>query len=292
MGKRSMLAAVVLLVLHAWTVAEAEVRQVQLSHYTISSTEKGAQEVNMGAKHHFCSLIAVQSGGFNSTCSIHATDKGWILTAYDHPDSYKGETQSCSAVCMYLEGVPPPVWKPGVTPPPPPPPPPPQSGPVYNNPTYKGYRVDRCWRWGVECDKVAADRFCQMNKYPGAAEWKVASHRPTYVIQDNKVCDSGICQGFTYIRCNTSTPPTAANIGGAWKGSNGIDYIVSQSGSNYTWTCKQDSEKGQGTISGNNISARWTGGPRGSGSVSGRIVADATGRATRIEWGNSAVWTR
>jgi len=290
MGKRLFLAAVVLLVLSAWPVAGAEVRQVQLSYYSVHSTEEGAKELNMGKNHHFCALTTVGSGGFNSFCTIAARSDGWILIAADPSTTFKGETQGCGAVCMYLEGVPPPVWKPGITTPPPPPPP--SSGPVYNNPTYKGYRVDRCWRWGVDCDKLAADRFCQMNKYPGAAEWKVASHRPTYVIQDNKVCDSGICQGFTYIRCNTSTSPTAANIGGAWKGSNGIDYIVSQSGSNYTWTCKQDSEKGQGSISGNNISAQWSGGPRGSGSINGRIVVDATGRATRIEWGNSAVWSR
>ncbi|MCU0583938.1 MAG: hypothetical protein MUE57_08880 [Syntrophales bacterium] len=79
--------------------------------------------------------------------------------------------------------------------------PPPESGRVYHEPTYRNIRVDRCWRFGDECDKVAADRFCQMHGYAGSADWAHAAHRPTYVIGDNRVCDESFCEGFTYIRC-------------------------------------------------------------------------------------------
>ncbi|NPV04729.1 MAG: hypothetical protein HPY67_08360 [Syntrophaceae bacterium] len=76
-----------------------------------------------------------------------------------------------------------------------------KTGPVYHNPAYKNHRVDRCWRYGAECDKAAADRFCRKNGYAGAAEWKTAAHRPTYVVGDGKICDASYCVGFTYIRC-------------------------------------------------------------------------------------------
>jgi|GEM_PF-759138 len=77
----------------------------------------------------------------------------------------------------------------------------PESGRVYHEPTYRNIRVDRCWRFGDECDKVAADLFCQMHGYAGSADWAHAAHRPTYVIGDNRICDESFCEGFTYIRC-------------------------------------------------------------------------------------------
>ncbi|HQL89413.1 MAG TPA: hypothetical protein PLQ15_02340 [Syntrophales bacterium] len=80
-------------------------------------------------------------------------------------------------------------------------PPPPESSRVFHEPTYKDIRVDRCWKFGDECDQVAADRFCRMHGYAGSAGWAHAPHRPTYVIGDNRICDETFCEGFTYIRC-------------------------------------------------------------------------------------------
>ncbi|OPY08109.1 MAG: hypothetical protein A4E67_01058 [Syntrophaceae bacterium PtaB.Bin038] len=79
--------------------------------------------------------------------------------------------------------------------------PPAGSGPEYRNPTYRNIRVDRCWRFGEECDQAAADRFCRMNGYAGSTDWAHAAHRPTYIIGDNRICDESFCEGFTYIRC-------------------------------------------------------------------------------------------
>lgn len=79
--------------------------------------------------------------------------------------------------------------------------PPTDSGRVYHEPAYNNIRVDRCWAFGDQCDKVAADRFCQMHGYAGSVDWGHAAHRPTYVIGDKRICDESFCEGFTYIRC-------------------------------------------------------------------------------------------
>lgn len=93
------------------------------------------------------------------------------------------------------------VLGPCAAPAPPPLAPPPESARVYRDPMHKNIRVDRCWRFGAECDKVAADRFCQLHGYAGSEDWAHAAHRPTFVVGDNRVCDESFCEGFTYIRC-------------------------------------------------------------------------------------------
>jgi len=93
-------------------------------------------------------------------------------------------------------------------------------------------------------------------------------------------------------------PPSAGAIGagpvsitGSWSSNIGLVYEISQVGTSFTWTVASTGEQGKGTLSGSDIAAQFTG-PRGAGSVKGRVVVDAQGRATRIEWSNGVVFTR
>ncbi|MCE5194422.1 MAG: hypothetical protein LLF28_03045 [Nitrospiraceae bacterium] len=75
----------------------------------------------------------------------------------------------------------------------------------FNNPMYKGHRVDICLNWGTGCEKPAADRFCKEMGFRQAKSWKVAwdiGHiTPTIVIGDNKICNQQYCDGFSFIEC-------------------------------------------------------------------------------------------
>lgn len=71
----------------------------------------------------------------------------------------------------------------------------------FRNTTVRGTRVDRCWIWGRECDKQAADRFCVMNGYGEAVVYEWERVRPTLILGNGQGCDQENCGGFTLIRC-------------------------------------------------------------------------------------------
>ncbi len=83
------------------------------------------------------------------------------------------------------------------------------------------------------------------------------------------------------------------SIEGIWDSSIGFQYQITQSRNTFTWeVLKPIREHGQGTISGNTISASWRG-DNGSGSASGRIIVVAPqNRANRIEWSNGVIFFR
>ena len=56
------------------------------------------------------------------------------------------------------------------------------------------------------------------------------------------------------------------------------------------WIWKMN-EKGEGKLVGKNISAKWSGN-NGTGSASGTVIVDISGKPTRIEWSNGVVFTR
>jgi hypothetical protein len=81
-------------------------------------------------------------------------------------------------------------------------------------------------------------------------------------------------------------------IDGKWSSSIRVEYDISQTGDRFTWTVPQLNEQGAGTLSGEQVSARWRG-RSSAGSANGRVVeVDATGQATRIEWDNGVVFFR
>jgi hypothetical protein len=90
------------------------------------------------------------------------------------------------------------------------------------------------------------------------------------------------------------TRETAAlSLDGRWNSSIGFQYDITQSGKNFTWNVITPvREQGRGTLSGNNVTASWSG-DNGSGSAEGRITeSDSQGRAQRIEWSNGVVFFR
>ena len=89
---------------------------------------------------------------------------------------------------------------------------------------------------------------------------------------------------------NQSSP---VNISGKWNSSLGWLYDITQNGSEFSWTVTHQNitEQASGSISGMSVQATWSD-PNGSGSGSGVIVADSTGKAIRIEWDNGVIFTK
>jgi hypothetical protein len=75
---------------------------------------------------------------------------------------------------------------------------------VYANPTWKGYRLDVCLKWGTECGKPAADAFCRTERSPDSFYFVVdadAGGSRTRVIGTDQICDKDFCRGFQMIIC-------------------------------------------------------------------------------------------
>jgi hypothetical protein len=73
----------------------------------------------------------------------------------------------------------------------------------FDAPKYKGYRVDRCYRVGAECDKPAADAFCKTQGYKSSSDFKLTSGGtpPTIVLFSEWVCNEPVCSSFEYVVC-------------------------------------------------------------------------------------------
>ncbi|MDI6744679.1 MAG: LCCL domain-containing protein [Thermodesulfovibrionales bacterium] len=83
---------------------------------------------------------------------------------------------------------------------------------TFNNPNYKGYRLDSCLTWGSSCGEPAATKLCQEMGYTRAKSWDIAydiGHiTPTYVIGEGKICNQSFCDGFKFIECEGAAGPT------------------------------------------------------------------------------------
>ena len=91
---------------------------------------------------------------------------------------------------------------------------------------------------------------------------------------------------------NQSAASTAVDIAGLWHSSVGVDYIITQTGGQFTWVLGLINETGKGTLTGQDLSVNWSG-PMSNGSATGKITkVDATGKATRIDWSNGAFFYR
>lgn len=79
------------------------------------------------------------------------------------------------------------------------------------------------------------------------------------------------------------------NISGLWGSNVGASYRITQSGNSFRWVVVQgtQTETGNGSVNGNNVSASWSG-TNGSGSASGVI----TGNLKTIEWNNGAIFMK
>ncbi len=88
----------------------------------------------------------------------------------------------------------------------------------------------------------------------------------------------------------TPAAPGTPNIVGNWKGSNGLNYTITQNNTTFKWTAS-NGETGSGTINGTNINVSWkwlfT-----TGSAAGTIVLNAQGTPTAINWNNGVTFSR
>ena len=91
---------------------------------------------------------------------------------------------------------------------------------------------------------------------------------------------------------NKAAATTTADISGTWHSSVGIDYVIAQTGGQFSWFLPAINETGKGTLNGPNLSVSWSG-LAGNGSTTGKVTqVDAAGKATRIDWSNGAVFTK
>lgn len=72
-------------------------------------------------------------------------------------------------------------------------------------PKYKGYRVDVCRVWGMECGQPAADEWCRRNNKQRARSYKIQENigatEPTMVIATGQLCKDAYCDAFSRIAC-------------------------------------------------------------------------------------------
>ncbi len=79
-----------------------------------------------------------------------------------------------------------------------------QQTQAFNNPRIGGYAVDRCLRWGSQCNQPAADEFCRRNGFQRAKRFAWQFMAPTRILTTGQICKvpgRGGCGGFTFIEC-------------------------------------------------------------------------------------------
>ncbi len=124
-----------------------------------------------------------------------------------------------------------------------------------------------------------------------------ASGNPTRIVGENGVILFRKAGGTSVpAQQPASSTPTALpggiiSLAGQWKSSIGRVYDITQQGSQIAWTVVDSDEKGQGTITSSDLSASWKG-LMGSGSSSGQITVDSSGKAFEIKWNNGVRFFR
>jgi len=100
---------------------------------------------------------------------------------------------------------------------------------TFDNPTYKGNRLDWCLNWAKGCGKAAADAYCKYRGYQKARRFSQASdigkRHPTRLIGTGAVCDQRFCDGFRRIICFKPTPTIKTFRRPKWRG-NRLDWCL------------------------------------------------------------------
>ena len=71
---------------------------------------------------------------------------------------------------------------------------------VFSNPQINGVAVDRCLNYAAQCNQPAADRYCALNGFTAARDFKLAVFPVTTMLGDGKRC-GGNCGGFAEVTC-------------------------------------------------------------------------------------------
>ena len=76
---------------------------------------------------------------------------------------------------------------------------------TFNQPKWKGDRLDWCMNWSQGCGKDAADAYCKASGYQNVINFAMAadigSTHQTRLISTGAVCDQDFCDGFKFIEC-------------------------------------------------------------------------------------------
>lgn len=77
---------------------------------------------------------------------------------------------------------------------------------VFNDPIYKGNRLDWCRDWAVGCGQAAADAYCKSKGFGQATDFEedndIGGSSPTRLIGTGALCDQDFCDGFASITCS------------------------------------------------------------------------------------------
>ena len=82
---------------------------------------------------------------------------------------------------------------------------------IFYEPCYNGYRLDNCLNFGTNCEKPAAEKFCEEKGFTKATSWEREKARPTYIVGDRSLCEGDFCVGFKYITCSGYKYPDNIN---------------------------------------------------------------------------------
>ena len=84
---------------------------------------------------------------------------------------------------------------------------------TFDNPAFRGDRLDWCVNWGEGCGGPAATAWCKTEGFDEAVNIKqapdIGASTPTRLIATGEVCDQSYCDGFTSITCATVAAPVA-----------------------------------------------------------------------------------
>jgi hypothetical protein len=76
---------------------------------------------------------------------------------------------------------------------------------TFNNPVYRGYRLDWCRIFENECGEPAANAFCKLNGFKRSSTFNIerSPGTQTMTIGQNSICNpsSHVCDSFSYITC-------------------------------------------------------------------------------------------
>lgn len=73
---------------------------------------------------------------------------------------------------------------------------------TFMRPSYRGYRLDWCYRWGTSCGRPPANTFCKRMGYRGVLAYKIQHDIGlTRIIGTGQICRFPYCDGFRWVKC-------------------------------------------------------------------------------------------
>jgi hypothetical protein len=152
-------------------------------------------------------------------------------------------------------------------------------------PKVGGTAVDWCLNYGTACGKPAADAYCRLRGFAGAAQFQTAPMKATFVLGDRKKCQNATCYGLSSVQCipNAANPPVPTAVLGTWySGGNSSSQAPIQMVGGTLWLVNENGQRSRALVLGSTIVAQDWDGLRGT-------LAD---NGTRINWANNSSWQR